>query len=855
MALFATYFETTTTPPAHLSDLVPWRMLAAPGVILQKEGHALQRTYRVRGYDLVSETPEVQGAKMLQANNVLKRLGGRWMLQSEAQRQRFTAYPQGTSTVSVATLLDAERRQTLVETPGSRETTYYLTLTWYPPSQSTHALTRLWVTGLPEAQPARDTEGSQLATFVEQADYLMDLCRSVLAVCAPLTTNEMLTYLHSCVSDRWHQVRCPGSVLDIDTWLCDTSYVSGWYPQLGAWHMRTCSLLGYPAMSFVGMIRALDSLDLDYRWCTRWLGMEKAVQRSLLTRTQHAWVHQEKSVMARMAESVSGSQTRVLDSDATRKAEEMDAARQEVGADIVAYGDFTSTVTVWDIDPAEADRKLRDIMQTFEAQGFTLTQETVHAAKAWLSSHPGNRRASVRRSPQHTLTLAHLTPGLAAAWPGPDEDAYLQQRPWFLAHTDTSGVFRVVNHVRDVGHFLVLGATGAGKSTFGNFVRAQWMLYRNAQATLFDLDGHGRLLTYLLGGQWLDLGSATVRLQPLRHVDDPLRRGIALQWVLDVLDEYHVPQNAAAQAYVGTNLAKLARLPAQERTISRLVTLMADGSRETELKAKAGRIDAQGISHPDMELKALVTLQSEIRTVLKRFTCGGDFEGVFDGDTDVLEANAVQTFELSSVLKRPRLLGPMLRYLFPQVEYQMSTERPMLLLLDDAAIPWKVAAIRERSNEWLMTTRKKAVSLGFMTHSLSQVFSSPLGELLEEGCPTRFFLPMPSALEPNIMAIYQRMGLTPQAIQQIATARPQQDVYYACTELGHRLCHLNFSPLLLDSIAANTAADHALMDRLLAEEGREGFAPAWYRARGYSAVAERLERECHATTHRTGVGM
>ena len=30
---------------------------------------------------------------MLQANEVLKRLGGRWMLQSEAQRSRVTALP------------------------------------------------------------------------------------------------------------------------------------------------------------------------------------------------------------------------------------------------------------------------------------------------------------------------------------------------------------------------------------------------------------------------------------------------------------------------------------------------------------------------------------------------------------------------------------------------------------------------------------------------------------------------------------------------------------------------------------------------------------------------------------------
>src|SRR3989454_10799563 len=139
----------------------------------------------------------------------------------------------------------------------------------------------------------------------------------------------------------------------------------------------------------------------------------------------------------------------------------------------------------------------------------------------------------------------------------------------------------------------------------------------------------------------------------------------------------------------------------------------------------------------------------------------------------------------------------------------MTTDRPMLLLLDDAAIPWLMprrtagmdavaqsAGTREdKAREWMMTTRKKSVSLGFMTHSLSQVFGSPLGTLLEEGCPTRFFLPMPSALEPNIADIYRRMGLTWNAIRTIATARPQRDVYYACTELGQRLFHLPLGAL------------------------------------------------------------
>src|SRR5215471_6777683 len=836
MAVYEEYQPHPRWRAAHVYDVVPWRAVVAPGVVLQKYRHGLQRTYAVRGPDVMGETPEVQGALMLQANEVLKRLGGRWMLQSEAQRRRVVRLPEVPWRHPVAALMEREQRQRLLERPGSRETRYFLTLTWYPPAPSMRRGVRLLVQG-PGAYHDLDDTTVSVREFVEQADYLMDLLRGMLAVCRPLSTAETLTYLHSCVSERWHGVAQLAILTDLDIQLCDTPFVGGWYPQLGGWHVRTCSVRAYPATSTVGVVRALDAADVEYRWCTRWVGMEKQMQAGMLRKTQGAWVGQERSLMQRIAESLSHQPTRLLNTDATNKADDADVARQEIGADIVAYGDFTSTVTVWDTDPSVAEDKLKLVMQAFEHRGFVTTAERQHATAAWLSSHPGNQLDNVRRTPQHSLTLAHLCPGLTAAWPGPERDAYLGGGPWFYAHTDGHTLFRVVNHVRDVGHTLILGSTGSGKSTLGNFLRAQWMQYPRAQAKLFDLDGHGRLLTYLLGGHWHDLGSPTLRLQPLRQCADPQRYGLILQWLLDLLEDYEVPRVGEVQAYVGSTLTKLAKLPASQRTLSTLLTLMAEQSRGTELHAKAGRIDAQGISHPDMELKRLVTLQTTVRTALKRFTREGDYGGVFDADQDDLVEHPVQTFELRSLLQRPRLLGPVLRYVLMQVELQMTTEAPMLVLLDDAAIPWAVPQIEEKSTEWMMTTRKKGVSLGFMTHSLMQVFDSPLGALLEEGCPTRFYLPMPAALEPNIAAIYQRMGLAATAIRTIATARPQRDVYYACTELGQRLFHLPLGELALACLARNTAKDHALMDTVLAQEGQEGFAAAWLRANGFEKEA------------------
>jgi type IV secretion system protein VirB4 len=366
-----------------------------------------------------------------------------------------------------------------------------------------------------------------------------------------------------------------------------------------------------------------------------------------------------------------------------------------------------------------------------------------------------------------------------------------------------------------------------------------WMQYAHAQAKLFDIDGHGRLLTLLMGGSWFDLGSPMARFQPLRHIDDPLRRGIAIQWLLDLMEEYHVPVTATVQAHIGANIHKLERYPASARTFSQLLTIMSDGARETELKAKAGRIDAQGISHPDTDLRALVKEWQEVRWVLQRFADGGEYDGLFDGTEDDFDDHPVQTFELRDLLQRPRLLGPILRYVLPQIELQMTTDRPMLLLFDDAAIPWEVPKIRQESKDWMRTTRKKSVSLGFMTHSLADVFGTDVGRLtdmgpmLVESCPVRLYLANPEASKPTIRAIYRQIGLEDTAIDQIAVMRPQRDAYYELREVGQRPFSLQFSRFILDCIARNRAEDHHLMDEILEKEGREGFTAAWLRHHGY----------------------
>src|SRR5262245_4450890 len=711
-----------------LSDAVNWRTMILPGLVLQKRLHGLQRHYRVRGPDLLGRSEEEQGALMLAANGVLQRLGGHWMLQSEAQRTRVKTLPALKTPYVVTNLMDEEHRTRLLK--HSRETTYALTLSWLPPQLSAERGIKFLMRGPGRpTRVTRDADVPQLGEFIQQTDFFLGLLRGILAQCRGMDEQETLTYLHNCVSDRWYPVGPLASWLDLDQQLCDTDLdPAGWYPQLGRWHLRTCSLYAYPAQSLAGIMRHLEALALDFRWCTRWKGMEGHVQESFLKSNQRAWIGEELTVMDRIGESATHEAARVRNTTATLHAEDVDATRQEIGMGLTALGEFTSTVTVWDEGPDIAEAKRELVMETFSKAGCTMHRETRHQTAAWFSSFPGDWRHNEHKSKQDALFLAQFCPGLNAMWPGPERDEHLKAGPWFYAQTEFSSLFRVVAHLRTLAHFLLLGNTQSGKTSLANFMRAYWMQYVGAQAKVFDLDRGGRLLTHLLGGQWLDLGSPTLRLQPLRHIDDPARYGAILDWVLDLCEEGGVAHMLLAQQYVHSGLRKLAQWPAPERTFDRLLRIFATPPPGKQSAFGQGRlaVDGQGVAHVDTTLHELDRVQMHVRWVLQRYATGGEYGAIFSG-TEEARPHPVQTFELSGLLEQTRLFGPVIRYVMLALEWQMDTNHPMFLLFDDAALTCLMPdderqqggvvapgrkTMEERADQFLQARAKKNVAMG-----------------------------------------------------------------------------------------------------------------------------------------------
>ena len=148
----------------------------------------------------------------------------------------------------------------------------------------------------------------------------------------------------------------------------------------------------------------------------------------------------------------------------------------------------------------------------------------------------------------------------------------------------------------------------------------------------------------------------------------------------------------------------------------------------------------------------------------------------------------------------------------------------------DQNIFFLVADFAGKLREWLKTLRKKNASVIFATQSLADIDGSAIAPAIIESCPTRIFLPNDRAIEPQITAIYRRFGLNDRQIEILARATPKRD-YYCQSRRGNRLFELGLGEVALAFTAASLKADQALIERVLAEHGSEGFVAGWLRAR------------------------
>jgi type IV secretion system protein VirB4 len=341
---------------------------------------------------------------------------------------------------------------------------------------------------------------------------------------------------------------------------------------------------------------------------------------------------------------------------------------------------------------------------------------------------------------------------------------------------------------------MIVGPTGSGKSVLMNTLEAQFRRYENSQVYIFDKGGSCRALTAGVGGEFYDLASEGngLSFQPLAHIDDENERMWAQEWLLKFFSQENLVITPDLKKEVWEALGKLATSPQNERTLFGFQLLLQN---------------------------------SVLQNAIEAITVNGAYGKLFDSDYDSLSYGRWQVFEMEELMSKKGAVLPALDYIFHRLE-KNCTGAPTIFMLDECWTFLDNPVFAAKIREWLKVMRKNNVSIIFATQNMQDIADSEIAPAIMESCPTKIFLPNPSAMDDRLKEIYYGFGLNDREREIIATATPKQQYYYKSV-LGCRLFDLALGKFTLAYVASAKKEDQEMVKQLLEQYGKEGFNEKW----------------------------
>lgn len=807
------------TEPHGLADLLNWGFMVDDGVVLQKDG-SLLAGWRYSGPDLSAATPQELNALSRHVNDALLPFGDDWMYHVDAIRRPAAAYAPSVFPDSVTQLIDDERRAAY-DAQSSRqfETEYFLVATHLPPPDAFSRLAAFFVQGSDRTHvdwtQVLDTFAVALHTLENRLSGCLRLDR--------MDSDRLLTHLHECVTGLPHRVRTPlhGSYLNVV--LADQELVGGFEPRIGGMHARAVAIQGYPHASHAGDMDFLNGLPFAFRWSNRLipLGTQEAAKQ--IRRHQLEWFKKRKGAGAWVQDMVGGKKDAApkpddelwLDQDARGMARDAADAAAENASGFVRFCSYTQVAIVTDPEAARADYVAGELLKALNDAGFPGRIETVNALEAFLGSLPGHGYPNLRRPLLSTRNVADLLP-VTSVWPGlahnPSPFFPPGSPPLMWAATAGATPFRVNLHESDVGHTLVLGKTGSGKSVLLAMLAAQFRRYPRAQVFAFDVGYSMWTLARAAGATHYDLAAGradALRFQPLARIDDPTERAWAAEWLETVLA-----------------LQSVTVSPPLRARIDRALELVAQNDRAHRTLTELG-----------------VQLQHEVLSAaLRPYTVAGNYGQLLDAGTDDLEEGRFQVFEMKHLLELDdRIALPVLLYLFRRIEQRLDGS-PTLIEIDEAWMALMHSLFGAKVNQWLLQLRKQNAAVVLATQSPAQLSQLPNRHTVVDSCVTKIYLPNPDAATPSQAPLYRDLGLNEREIAIVSQATPKRH-YYLRSPRGSRLFELGLGPVALSFLApapgASMEETRRRIESLIAVHGPE-WPAVWLDERRLRDWAEQL---------------
>lgn len=791
-----------------LSDLLNYAAVVAPGIVLNKNGSLLAGFF-YRGSDLASSTYDEVADVSARINEAFKRLGSGWVIHCDAVRIHSLAYPSAKLNRfpdRVTAWIEEERRKQFQKVETHYESVYALLLTYLPPVRSQAKLAEMMFDDTKKRVGRNAVASRNLEYFEHTLSDLQDTLGQVLDIVRMGSTRtvdefgvehvneELVQYLHCALTGKNHPVNLPPIPMYLDSIIASEELFGGITPKIGQQFISVVAIDGFPSNSYPRILSALDELPFHYRWNTRFIILDQQEALDESKKYRRKWSQKVRGFIDQIFNTGKG----VVNMDAQQMVSDIDESMSLIENGAVLFGYYTANIVLFGEDRTVLDEQSREVKKIINSLGFASRLETINCLEAWLGTLPSHVQENVRRPLINTLNLADLLP-LASIWPGREAHPCPFYPPGapalFHAATDGNTPFRFNTHVGDLGHTLIFGPPGSGKSVLLAFMAASFRRYTNARIFAFDKGRSLYALTEAAGGVHYDIASDDadkLAFCPLANIDTPADFAWAETWIATLIElqKFRVlPQHKNA---INAALKMHRNAPKEERTLTAFIANLQD---------------------------------KELREALAHYSLSGSMGHLLDSSTDALKDSRFQTFEIEELMSMGEENAlPVLLYLFRCIERSLDGS-PTIILIDEAWMVLGHAVFREKIREWLKVLRKANAAVVLATQSLSDAKKSGILDVLIEACPTKVFLPNPSALEADAQELYRSMGLNLRQVQLLAEAVKKRDYYFSSPE-GRRMFRLNLGKTALAFTAASDKDTLAKIRALKAQHG-DKWPEAW----------------------------
>ena len=776
------------------ASFLPWAFEIDDGVIVCKDG-GFQVSWDVNCADLDSLSEEFRDYVLETFVQAAGRLDSGWSLHFDYLREPLEPLSRDEFPDEVTQRIDdarVKRFNTLGVMYGAVLT---LTLRWVPPAGTERKLAEKIKAFASRNKKSADVDPmfeeryglfmDGVAKFEDGASDVLGLLRMVTARIPPtnISFSPAQAHLFQVVYGMGKTFSSHDTYdgMYLDSKLAVADLHAGLTPYLDGQYLAIMGIDDFPSQTATGMFNELAGLGMEYRWSTRFILLTEAESTKEMAMHRRKWAQSASSFIDQyMGTKKDDHKARV----AQERIDDTDEAMIEASMGDLRYGYYTSAFVFRSPDKKRLLRSMRQIRAALAKSGCVGRIERENATEAFLGSLPGETKMNIRRPLLHTVHLANILP-LTNPWSGSSlcpspliDDGGARSLMRCAAGGCTA--FDLNLHEGDVGHTLIFGATGSGKSVLLGMLAAQWRRYEGARVVCFDKGQSLRTLTEGVDGVWrelgFDAGSGFKPLETLAGDSDELSHGEkawVAEWISDIV-----------------RLNGVEPTPAQRQSISNAV----------------GMVGMPGVGRSMMDLQAAIQ-DPAIKEVLNRYSGEGDFARMYDDTSDdhhdfgadflCYEMEELQTLSQEAVI-------PLLLFIFRTIE-NAASGAPTLILLDEA---WALLAHKvfaEKVREWLKTMRKKNTAVVMATQSLADAVKSGLLDVLVESCPTKIYGANPEAEGPSAEN-YKKLGLTGADIHVIAHLTRKRQYYVTGGDGQRRVIDMALGPEELSWVGVSDPA-------------------------------------------------